>query len=190
MKRLLGIIWLFSILLGNAQDKVQEYIVKITYDKIVWSSNVGNFDTYLYADDTKSQFIFHKKTSRLITEEGYTLTSEEHKYINNYDFESKKVEDNRILSDGTILYATWDNDLEWEITDEEKMISEYKVRKAITKSFEIEDDDKWYQGNAYAWFTTDLPIPAGPGRYYGLAGLILELKYDKGSMGSKTKYLK
>lgn len=66
----------------------------------------------------------------------------------------------------------------WEITDEEKMIGEHRVRKATTDSFEFEKGDKWHKGKAIAWFTTDVPIPTGPRRYYGLPGLILELTYD------------
>lgn len=55
-------------------------------------------------------------------------------------------------------------DWNWEITDEEKNISGYLCKKAITR----------IQGYYFeAWFTQDIPISAGPEKFDGLPGLIL-----------------
>lgn len=40
----------------------------------------------------------------------------------------------------------------------------------------------FYYGKTIAWFTNDIPIAAGPARYYGLPGLILELTYESSSI--------
>lgn len=168
------IIALICLMFGAFVFYGQEQIVKVTYDKITWSPTSGSFEVHLYVNDNQSQFIFNQKSKKFNTEEGFTLTLADNYYVNNYNFQTQQVEENRILADKTVLYATWQNDIEWEITDEEKMIGEYKVRKAITKSIEIDPEDEYYNGNVIAWFTTDIPIPSGPGRYYGLPGLILE----------------
>jgi len=76
-----------------------------------------------------------------------------------------------------VLSSRWKNDLAWEITDEEKEIAGYKVRKAVAASYG-DKKDPFYTEKVTAWFTTDVPIPTGPEHYYGLPGLIVELYYD------------
>lgn len=54
---------------------------------------------------------------------------------------------------------------EWKITNETKKIKDYTCYKATTA----------FRGNNFeAWFTPDIPINAGPWKWYGLPGLILE----------------
>lgn len=58
--------------------------------------------------------------------------------------------------------------LEWEFTDESKMIEQYMALKATTS----------FGGRDYeAWFTLEVPILDGPYVFNGLPGLVLEL-YD------------
>lgn len=164
----------------NAQQ-VKEYndgVVKITYTQNRPPYTSASFETYLYTNETRSQYHHHQKAGTHSEDGNYSIDLPYFQYINDYDFQNNKVEDNRILKNNNILYAQWENNLVWEITNEEKMIGEYKVKKATTDSFEIEKDNKWYYGKAIAWFTTDIPIPTGPARYYGLPGLILELEYE------------
>lgn len=53
----------------------------------------------------------------------------------------------------------------WEITNETKQIQNYTCYKATTS----------FRGNAFeVWFTPDIPINAGPWKWYGLPGLIVE----------------
>lgn len=56
--------------------------------------------------------------------------------------------------------------LDWHITDESKEVGEYIAIKAEV-SFRGRDFE--------AWFTPEIPIPAGPWKFYGLPGLILEV---------------
>lgn len=53
----------------------------------------------------------------------------------------------------------------WQITNETKKIKDYTCYKATTT----------FRGNTFeAWFTPDIPINAGPWKWYGLPGLIVE----------------
>ena len=53
----------------------------------------------------------------------------------------------------------------WNITNETKKIKEYTSYKATTT----------FRGNNFeVWFTPDIPINAGPWKWYGLPGLIVE----------------
>lgn len=58
--------------------------------------------------------------------------------------------------------------LKWNILQEIKKIGGFTCQKATTK----------FRGRTYiAWFTNDIPVPFGPWKFKGLAGLILEV-YD------------
>ena len=53
----------------------------------------------------------------------------------------------------------------WKITNETKQIQNYTCYKATTS----------FRGNTFeVWFTPDIPINAGPWKWYGLPGLIVE----------------
>lgn len=57
--------------------------------------------------------------------------------------------------------------INWELTDETKKIGNHTVRKAMSG-----------EGEYYieAWYAPELPFPYGPDKYWGLPGLIIELK--------------
>lgn len=180
MKHFLTTIALFCLTISFSQkmEIKPSNTIKITYEYQASFSSIANYDTYLYVSETGSQFVnFRKKQSFEV--KNIKVTQGYLNYINNYDFKEQIIEENRILDDKTKLYAQWKNDIVWEITDEVKKIGKYTVRKAITNSFEINSNNDFYYGKAIAWFTTDIPIPSGPARYYGLPGLILELGYEE-----------
>lgn len=59
--------------------------------------------------------------------------------------------------------------IDWKISNEKENILGYKAQMATTN----------FAGRQWtAWFTTELPISAGPYKFYGLPGLILKI-YDK-----------
>lgn len=84
---------------------------------------------------------------------------------------------------------------EWKITGESRMIGNYTaikavlVEKAVEKKEEEEEEKKEEeekpsgllsmieieQKETVAWFTPQIPVSNGPGKYHGLPGLILEL---------------
>ena len=166
---------------GQGNDK----ILKVTYTHHVLLSKKGDFDTVLYADDTHSQFVFDQKPKSFKTDEGYDMTFPSEYYISDYNFQTQYIHDNRLLNE-VMLSSQWKNDLVWQITDEEKEIAGYKVRKATTDSYG-DNGFEFYKRKAIAWFTTDIPIPTGPERYYGLPGLIVELYYERTREGYSLK---
>jgi len=150
MKRLLFCLALgvFSLGYGQGNDK----ILKATYTCHVILSEKGDFDTVLYADDTHSQFVFDQKANTVTTEEGYKIKLSAAYYISDYDFQTQEVHANRTV-DKVVLSSRWKNDLAWEITDEEKEIAGYKLRKAVAASYG-DKKDPFYTGKVTAWFTT------------------------------------
>lgn len=90
-------------------------------------------------------------------------------YIVNYDYDTEKFTEQRQLDEYQVK-ASWPYNPEWTITDETKTILGYTVRKA-TKTNNMD-------GTTFAWFTTDIPVEAGPFKYAGLPGLILEFYYS------------
>ena len=183
MKKIFIFIYTFFILFsyGQGNDK----ILKVTYTHHVLLSKKGDFDTVLYADDTHSQFVFDQKPKSFKTDEGYDMTFSSEYYISDYNFQTQYIHDNRLLNE-VMLSSQWKNDLVWQITDEEKEIAGYKVRKATTDSYG-DKGFEFYKRKAIAWFTTDIPIPTGPERYYGLPGLIVELYYERTREGYSLK---
>ena len=75
----------------------------------------------------------------------------------------------------TFLVQDKDPKLPWKLGTESKKILDYNCRKATA-----EIDDRTVE----AWFPTELPIASGPGTYYGLPGMILEVK-SSGENGSR-----
>ena len=128
MKKLLILLFFlpFSFVYGQGNDK----ILKVTYIRGNFISPEGDFKVYLYADDKKSQFVYHQKRG-VFSKGDFEMSLPFLKYINDYDFLTQEVQDNRVLQDSTLLFSQWKNDLIWEITDEESELEGYKVRKAI-----------------------------------------------------------
>jgi GLPGLI family protein len=62
---------------------------------------------------------------------------------------------------------------EWTILDEFKTIGKYKAQKASYK-YKTQSGEL----TKYAWFTSTVPIQAGPDQEWGLPGLILELRLN------------
>lgn len=60
----------------------------------------------------------------------------------------------------------------WNMTGEQKKIMDYNCQKAIYKDT---------SGNIVAWFTSEIPVSAGPETYSGLPGMILEMDIDDGT---------
>lgn len=83
--------------------------------------------------------------------------------------------------------------MNWKITDETKSILNYTARKATAQRIGVRPQMSMENGemkrrevadtaNITAWFTTEIPVPVGPGAEYQgqLPGLILELDVNNG----------
>ena len=60
---------------------------------------------------------------------------------------------------------------DWKISNEKQKIGEYNAQKATTEF----GGRKWT-----AWFSTDIPFPDGPYKFFGLPGLIVKIE-DEGN---------
>lgn len=143
-------------------------------------------DVELKIKDNITQFLVDIKASEKKEYRGGEVEQMADYHITNYNISNNTFTAQRKLNK-KLLKSEWINDFKWKITDETKIIGGYKVTKATTESYEIKKGDGFYYGNAIAWFTTEIPISSGPGRYAGLPGLILEIEYDKGGSVYKFK---
>ncbi|RXJ50293.1 GLPGLI family protein [Gelidibacter gilvus] len=88
------------------------------------------------------------------------------------NFNTKELTSRELLnSKYEVTVKEKDIDFNWQITNETKNIGKFICYKATTKNF---------RGRNYeAWFTYEIPVPAGPWKFHGLPGLILEIHDDK-----------
>jgi GLPGLI family protein len=109
------------------------------------------------------------------------------------NFETGKKVEKRELFDKTFIVDDSIHSLKWKMTGETKTIFNFTCMKATATNIskrttmtmndgkmerkEIEDTS-----NIVAWFTTSIPVSAGPGEYQGqLPGLILEMDIKNGT---------
>jgi hypothetical protein len=87
------------------------------------------------------------------------------------DLESGAVVENRVFMGRTFLIEGRRPEVEWRLTGEQSEFAGHLVMKALATvdSTEVE-----------AWFSPQIPVPAGPGGYGGLPGVILSLSIDGG----------
>lgn len=71
----------------------------------------------------------------------------------------------------------------WKITNEFKLISDFKCYKAISEDI-VTNHKGIFKSKVVAWFCPELPSFFGPAGYFGLPGLILEL--DNGKMNLRA----
>ncbi|MEQ8905587.1 GLPGLI family protein [Ekhidna sp.] len=64
-----------------------------------------------------------------------------------------------------------ENQLEWKVSSEMKMVGKYQAIKATSMRDTIP---------VIAWFTPQIPVSLGPGNYRGLPGMILHLDVNDG----------
>lgn len=96
-----------------------------------------------------------------------TINTDYSKFPDEYikvDYLNNKIEMIKVVLDKKFL-ITDELNYTWKITNETKQIQNYTCYKATTT----------FRGNNFeAWFTPDIPINAGPWKWYGLPGLIVE----------------
>lgn len=167
------------------QEKQIPKNIKVVYTHSLMKDVFLN-DYTLFIKDSIAQFNSNREKQKK-EQNNTTFEINLDKYINNYNLNSSIYNEQRKLESGTLVNSEWINETKWEITNETKLISGYKTIKATTDSYELKKDNPYYQGKAIVWFTMDIPISAGPARYGGLPGLILEVEYEKGNSKYKLK---
>jgi GLPGLI family protein len=109
-----------------------------------------------------------------------------------YNFTTGKRIDERELFDREFLIEDTVAKLTWKISDETKTILNYLAQKATAQRIgtrwqmsmengEMKREQVADTSLITAWFTTTIPVPAGPSEYQGsLPGLVLELDLNRG----------
>jgi GLPGLI family protein len=109
-----------------------------------------------------------------------------------YNFGTGKRTEKREFFDKTFIIDDSVSTLKWKMTGETKPILNHNCMKATTTRISTQTrmtmdngkmERKEIQDTALiiAWFTTEIPVPAGPAEYQGqLPGLILEMDINNG----------
>lgn len=112
--------------------------------------------------------------------------------ISYYNFEKGLSVSQREIADKNYVVTDSIRKLNWKLSDESKTILNYKSFKATAQRIGTRPRMTMENGEmkreivadtltVIAWFTTDIPVAAGPGLYQGqLPGLILELEENNG----------
>lgn len=101
------------------------------------------------------------------------------------------------LADKKYLVTDSLRKLSWKLTDETKTILGYKARKAVANRYGTRFNMSMENGQMKrtsvadttqinAWFTTEIPVSAGPEMNGQLPGLVLELEMNKGRVVYKA----
>lgn len=114
--------------------------------------------------------------------------------ITYFDFQEGLRIDQRDMFDREFLVEDTITKLKWKLTGESDTILNYPVQKAVTERIgkrtimSMENGEMKRQeisDTSYitAWFTPNIPVPAGPQEFQGqLPGLILELNMNNGRL--------
>ncbi len=130
---------------------------------------------------TKMKLIFNDKQSIYTygneqgqTEDGrYSWRQEE--YLVYRNFEKEKIIEHYEMLGKTFLLEDSLMSYNWRIQNQIKDVAGYVCMKAETF-------DPIKNHKITAWFAQDIPVPAGPERYLGLPGVILELDINDGDV--------
>jgi len=146
-------------------------VYEFNYKKFVESDNVRTANAILINKKQKALFTFEKMIRLDSLQQFRPLEpSEVSLYILPYLFlikrNNQEVYHHETIGNDLLKF----NDtlsLNWKLVNEEKLISTYKCKKA-TLSFSGRD---WI-----AWYTTKIPVNAGPYKFFGLPGLIINVQ--------------
>ncbi len=96
------------------------------------------------------------------------------------DLAAKSETNVSVLGDNTFRVTAPLETLAWKLSDEVKMIAGHTCYKATLPGDPVRrivngKEEKLPATDITAWYAKDIPVQHGPGRYYGLPGLILQV---------------
>jgi GLPGLI family protein len=89
------------------------------------------------------------------------------------DLENKKVIEQKEFMSRIFLIESSMNDEKWKLTGNQKTILKYACQEAI---MDVEEK------SVHAWFTPEIPVAVGPGRYRNLPGLVMAIEMEEGDI--------
>lgn len=154
--------------------------LKVSYEETFTFTNNRKitFNTTLFANTVISQYIKTIDDKRRL-EFGKPMASDDEnkmitpKIVNSGNSSTliidraKQTTRQNLLHEGKpVIIDDVTVNLEWQLLNEVKTIKNFKCNKATVN----------FRGRTFvAWYTLDIPISAGPWKFYGLPGLILEI---------------
>lgn len=170
-----------SINKSNIPNQTKEIITKMlkSIDKVEYRLIINNEKAkFEYLDYLKDEH-FDKKAINL---GGGNTTF--------YDFNENKIFRSDYLNKGKLVFLNKDS-LIWNIQNETKLINGYTCYKAIgfTKKYKLRTSKK-ISHEYEAWFCPEFATICGPGKFYGLPGLIFEANEKNGKIKFYLKKIK
>ncbi len=154
-----------------AKQSDLKVVYEFNYKKFVELDNVRTANTILINKKDEALFTFDKMIRLDSLQQFRPLESNEAMlYRSPYFFLIKRK--NKEISH----YETIGNDLlkfsdtvglNWNLVNEEKLINTYRCKKATLN---------FLGRNWIAWYTTKIPVSAGPYKFFGLPGLIINIQ--------------
>jgi GLPGLI family protein len=142
--------------------------------KLTWGSQEDGPGTKMKLTFNDKQSIYTYFSDQGQTEDGrYSWRQSDYVIYRNFD-QQKLVENHEMLGK-TFLLEDSLMTYNWRVQNQIKDIAGYVCMKAET--FDPIKNQK-----ITAWFAQDIPVSAGPERYFGLPGLILELDINDGDV--------
>ncbi|MDY6994280.1 MAG: GLPGLI family protein, partial [Pseudomonadota bacterium] len=159
------------------------------YNTILESENFRDLQSELVFDNVKSYFFVNMQPDELVEKknEGFELVNN-NQIEYQFDLTLKRptrhevfvdrqkgyiLSQSSIFKDGIVkpcVVSEKTGSIEWVIKNEYKKIGAFNVQKALTQ----------FRGRKYtAWFSVEIPISAGPWKFHGLPGLILEIQDEE-----------
>ncbi|MFD2908530.1 GLPGLI family protein [Flavobacterium ardleyense] len=188
--KLLLLIPLFTIS-SFSQTLGKKMIYQVNYELV--SAVYGNkiiTDYILLSSESESIYLTQESFSKINNKENFNIIADtinnkgeitnivkvdtkNHLFYTYKDFEKDSLTFTNFANEKSYKVSEKNISFDWVITDEEKIISSYKCKKAVTH----------FRGRDYiAWFSEEIPIFNGPFKFNDLPGLIVEI-YD-----SELKY--
>lgn len=184
MKRIvllsIGVFFLYYVM--HAQSLKVIYNEKIQMDSV----NIKVDDPAL-AELIRSSLNNQSKKTYLLFNDGESIYEDSKEEVKDKNITSENIMINFSVQSGAIVYKNHKTNqqvsqeyildrpflineslkkFDWALVDEEKIIKDYKCKKAVFDS-------------VVAWYTTEIPIKEGPLYFCGLPGLILKLEISK-----------
>jgi GLPGLI family protein len=192
MKKVFQIILTTTIILLNAQNTANRFFYELTYKPNKDSAKLEKEMMVLDIDQNKSLYQSYTKIqmdsiASIIIKEASNTRFPDFKRIGNRRARfthqiSKTYPIREVLYKDRIsmdYYSYRENpELVWKISDEKQQIGTYNAQKAIADF----GGRKWI-----AWFTTEIPFPDGPYKFYGLPGLIVKVGDEAGNYSWELK---
>lgn len=187
MKRIA--IFLFFVV-GQTFTQAQSHQGIVTYERVqYWTKVISRLDflsqeekdraklTWGKQDDwkTKTTLSFSPNESKYeeVHEEGGWGRPDD--FIIYRNFEHNKLTEWEAVSGKTYLVEDSLSVPQWKVMNKIKEVKGYLCMMAVSK-------DTIKNQTITAWFANDIPVEAGPEKYFGLPGLILELEINDGDV--------